>query len=208
MSFLISKVQTAFNPFTTVRNIIRASTLLTILLTIVICITIGVLVGTGKINGFVEDKKILIYESNMSLILEQKRQCPYHTWSYVYPIDNYTQTNIAIPLNNTLKGAFSNSFLKSVSSNVTYLNMLSTADITRYNLKAKAFFNQTEPSDNIKDALKPFQPIVDSYDIYGCTYNGPATVNRVLSNVTDALETNLTPGDLPYVTVTNTTSFR
>jgi hypothetical protein len=204
MPFSKPVVLNAFDPATTVRNVIRVSTISSILIIIATCVSVGILVGTGKISAFTQSETILIYQSNMSLVLNRQKTDPIN-YGYTNPLNNNaTLKNFTITLNETLQEAFPDSFLYVVCSPLSTLWAYENCtSIYRYTSAAKAFFKTTHISNDIKDALEVFHPTVITFDNGSYTISVPTIFNRVLSNVTDTRLTNLTLADLSSLVITN-----
>lgn len=204
MPFSKPVVLNAFDPQTTVHNVIRVSTISSILIIIVTCVSVGILVGTGKIAAFTQSETILIYQSNMSLVLNRDTATEPPSWDFISPSSNASQGNFTGTLNGTMFGAFPNSFLRVAVSTLSVISEYQNFETTyRYTCKVKAFFKHKQISNEIKDALEFFNPSIITFTNGSYTVSVPTNFNRVLSNVTDAQLTNLTLADLPYISVAN-----
>jgi len=202
-------VQIAFNSFKTFRIIIQILTILIILIVIAACIVVGIVVATRGISAFEQTSTILIFQSNMKIVLNRSRPSYESDEYYCLSNSSNTQYNVTVTLNQTLCQAFSDSYLTVAISPLSLLPCdESNSSTLLFTFTGEAFFNQNYTGNEIKDALGNFQITITLTDCENTdnTSSGPAFFNFLLSNVTDAELTNLTLADLPFIVITNSST--
>jgi len=202
----LPNVQIALDPLKTLRIIIQIVTILIILIVIAACISVGILVGTHEIGPFRQTSTILIVRSNMQIVLNRSRTSYEIFYGYLdLSNSSNTQKTVTDTLNQTLCEAFADSYLTVAISPLSLISWSTYySPVLQFTFIGEAFFYRNHTGNEIKDALELFEPTITlTNDTIGDTSSGPATFNRLLSNVTDTEPTNLTLADLPYIVVMN-----